>query len=126
MASKNITTSFYDLTGTRLSITSFLNMFNIMEDDDKIKFMNIFRSYVVNSDILTDIMFYDVYEVEPDDWWELISYVLYESVNLWWINCLMNNVNNPFEEMEPGAGIKLLKDSYVPQLVREIRDISEL
>jgi len=97
-----------------------------MEDDDKIKFINIFRSYIIDDDILKDVLYYDTYDVESDDWWELVSYVLYESVNLWWVNSLMNGINNPFEELNTGSSIKLLKETYVPQLLREIRSISEL
>jgi len=120
-----ITDDFYTVTGIRLSSSSFLNLFNILMDDDNNKFMNIFRSYILRTDITQDTVYYYTYNTEPDDWWDNISTKFYETPYLWWIICLMNNVMNPFEELEEGTELKILKDTYIYQLLNEIREISE-
>ena len=53
--------NFYELTGTRLENTSFLKLFDILMDHDGKKFVNIFRGYGVNEDVLSDITTYDLF-----------------------------------------------------------------
>jgi hypothetical protein len=125
MAATAVTQSFYDLTGIRLSNTSFLNMFNILKDDDGIIFLNIFRAYEIDPSIFADVLYYNTYEVDNDDWIELISYVTYNLVDLWWALCLMNNIRNPFEDFNVGTNLKILKSDYIPQLIKELQSISE-
>ena len=120
-----ITEDFSDLTGHRLSSVSFLKLFNILKDDDDNEFLNIFRSYSVNEDILSNVMNYTTYEIEDDEYVENISYKIYENINLWWMVFLANNVNNPFEDFSVGQNIKILKESLIPLLIREIRNVSE-
>jgi hypothetical protein len=125
MSTKSISTDFYKLTGIKINNSSFLKMFNILEDDDKIKFINIFRSYQVNEQIFTDVLYYNTYEVDNEDFWEQISYKLYGITDLWWALCLMNNVQNPFEDLSAGNNLKILKKNYIPQLLTEIKSVSE-
>jgi hypothetical protein len=120
-----ITEDFSELTGHRLSSVSFLKLFNILKDDDNNEFLNIFRSYSVNEDILSNVMNYTTYEIEDDEYVENISYKLYENINLWWMVFLANNINNPFEDFNVGQNIKILKESLIPLLIREIRNVSE-
>ena len=75
MAVRSVTETFYELTGIQLSNVSMLKLFNILQDiqtDDR--FMNIFRSYRVNEEVTTSVVWYELYEVENDDWWDNISY----------------------------------------------------
>ena len=125
MAATKVTESFFDLTGIRLSNSSFLSMFNIMKDDDGTLFLNIFRSYEIDPSVFADILYYSTYEVENEDWVELISYKTYGIVDLWWAVCLMNNIRNPFEDFNVGTNLKILKNDYVPQLIKELAAIAE-
>jgi hypothetical protein len=126
MSAKRITEDYLEITGNRLSATSLLKMFPIMEDDDGTKFMNIFRSYTVFTDTLVDTSYFQTYEMENEDWWETVSWKMYDDVVFWWIVCMSNNVVNPFEESDPGKNILVLSPTYVGQLIKEIRNISEL
>ena len=38
----------------------------------------------------------------------------------------MNNVENPFEEIEAGQETKVLRENYLYQLIKEMEIISEL
>ena len=122
---KKVTEDFYTLTGHRLSSVSFLRLFNILQDDDGNKFLNIFRSYTINPDVVSNVMNYTTYTVKNDDYAEDISYLIYENIGMWWTIFLANSVNNPFEDLNVGQNIKILKESLFPTLIREVRDISE-
>ena len=126
MAITNITDDFYTLTGNRLSNSSFLRLFNILEDENYNKFMNIFRSYVLNEDMTRNTVFFYTYDVESNDWWDNISNKYYGTPYLWWTICLINNIANPYEDLIEGMQLKILKSDYIYYLIKEIKNISEL
>lgn len=125
MAVNNIDKTFNEVSEYKLKNTSLLNMFNILEEDNNY-FLNLFRSYTVYNDIKSDIVFYDTYEISNNDFWENISYDIYQTVYLWWIICLINDVINPFEEIDDGKNIKVLRYVYIPYLIREIKNLADL
>ena len=123
---KKVDGTFYEITGHRLNNISHLKLFNILEDIDKTKLLNIWRSFTFNDDVIDNTPYYETYEVENEDWWDNIAYKFYNSPNLWWVIAMMNNVVNPFEELEIGSNIKILREQYLYQLLKEIRGIAEL
>lgn len=126
MTTKTTNKTFYDETGEKLKNTSQLKLFNILKDTNNDKFMNIFRSFSLNDSILADAVTFDTYEVSNDEWWENISYEYYGTPDLWWVIALMNNVVNPFEELEEGDNIKLLREQYLYVLFSDIEGIADL
>jgi len=118
--------SFTEVTGEDLSNVSQLKLFNILQDEDGTKLQNIWRSYSLNETITEETIFYQLYEMQDQDWWENISYQFYGTPNLWWVLCIMNNVENPFENVEPGQDTKILRNRYIYQLIKEMEIISEL
>jgi hypothetical protein len=44
---------------------------------------------------------------------------------LWWVIALMNNISNPFEELEAGDELNVLRDEYVYQLTSDLEKIAE-
>jgi hypothetical protein len=118
--------SFEELTGLPKNKFSFLRLFNTLLDNDReTKFLNIFRSYVVNEDSLRDISFFESYEVSNGEYWDNVSYNLYGTVYLWWVIALLNNITNPFEELNDGDQLNVLRDDYVYQLVSDLEKIAE-
>lgn len=129
MASTKVEESFFELTGNNLQNTSMLKLFNILLDEDReTKFMNIFKTLRVNTDVKTDIYSFDTYEVEGDAqaFWDNISYDLYGTPFLWWIVALFNDIVNPFEELEPGENLSVLKADYLYNIFKDIDTLSEL
>jgi hypothetical protein len=59
--------SFKEITGIRLSTTSLLNMFNILENHEGDVFLNLFRLYIVDNNILEKEELFDIYTAEDDD-----------------------------------------------------------
>jgi hypothetical protein len=125
MAVKQLSKSFYELTNHRLNNASQLLLFNMLEDEDSNRFVNIFRTYTLNDDILNDTMYYFTHKAS-DEWWDTIATKYYENPNLWWLICLMNSITNPFEDLEPGQEVKIMKENHIYQLIKEMKNISEL
>ena len=126
MAVTKLDENFYDITSDRLSSTSYLNLFNLLEDTDGTRYMNIWRSFTINDDITSETIFYNTHEVDNDEWWDNISYYHYGTSKLWWVIAMMNDTVNPFEELEVGSNIKILREEYVYQLLQEMEQIQNL
>lgn len=119
--------SFEDLTGHKINSLSYIRLFNILKDNEvKMNFLNIFRTYVVDKNNLNKIMAYKTYEVSHDDWWENISYKMYNTVNLWWLNPMMNEVQNPFEDIEPGDNIINMKENFIRVVMGDLERLGLL
>lgn len=124
MSIKTITDkTFEEITGHQLSNSSMLNLFNVLEDSDKIIFLNIFKPYIINIDLLSNAIYYLTYEVNDNDWFDQISYKYYEDQDIWWLIALTNNILNPFEELDVSMNLKILKSAILPIVVREIKEI---
>lgn len=118
--------SFAELTGNEKNKFSFLRLFNTLLDEDReTKFLNIFRSYIIDEDSLRDISFFESYEVSNGEYWDNVSYNLYRTPYLWWVIALLNNITNPFEELEDGQELNVLRDDYVYQLISDLEKIAE-
>lgn len=103
-----------------------MRLFNILLDEDReTKFMNIFRSYIINDSVFTETDFFNTYEVANGEFWDNISWNIYESPYLWWILAILNNTVNPFEELEDGQILKVLRPDYVYTLVKDLERIAE-
>lgn len=119
--------TFFELTGNDISNISQLRLFNILLDEDRqTKFMNIFRVARVNTDVVQDTLFFDTFQVPDADFWDNVAYRIYKIPQLWWILGLMNNTVNPFEELEAGDLITVLKEQYVYNLTKDLENLSEL
>lgn len=124
MATKPITDkTFEEITSHPLSNSSMLNLFNVLEDSDKVKFLNIFKPYIINTDLLSNAMYYMTYEVNDNDWYDQIAYKYYKDQQFWWLIALTNNVLNPFEELDTSMNLKVLKSAILPIVVREMKEI---
>jgi len=118
---KKATKSFKKLTGNSLRDQSLIRMFNILVDHDRTThFMNIFRSYYFNEELNTDVSFYLTHEVSNEDWWDNMAVKYYGTPYLWWVIPGLNNIPNPFEGLEEGSNLKVMKNSYIYTLMRDM------
>jgi hypothetical protein len=127
MTITNTDKTYYEHTNRRLSNISQLRLFNILLDNDGYtNFMNIFRSFSINDDVTYKVNYYILYNVGYDEWWDNISYKQYGTPNLWWIIAMINSVVNPFEELQEGTSIKILKEEFLYVVLRDLENISDL
>lgn len=119
--------TFFQITGIQVPNSSYMRLFNILLDGDRTtQFMNVFKSVIINEEAQTDILLYDTYEVAEGEYWDNISYAVYGTPFLWWAVALMNDVTNPFEELEAGTNIKILRTENLQVLFTDMEEIAEL
>ena len=125
MAITKITDRYIDIKNRKLNISSLLNAFNILKDEDDSYFLNIFKNVVIDSDILDNPS--NVLRVRViDPWWENISYSAYDDAQNWWMVCTTNDVLNPFEELSEGQNIDLLSKGFIPYIQKDMEVINKL
>lgn len=110
----------------QLPVTSLLNAFSVMQDEDRIRFVNIFRSYTLSDDTKNNSRIFEYYQVEGDEFLDDISSKLYGSPNLWWVIAVFNDIENPFEGIEEGQTLKVLSGAILYSVFDDIRTIGEL
>lgn len=102
--------SFQDL--PKISLYSYENFFNIYTDVSTNKnFYNLLVSVNIapsnNEKVQTS------YIVTESDTWISISYKFYNTIDLWWLVCVYNQIQNPTKLPAAGTTINLLKSEYV-------------
>lgn len=119
-------TEYRKLTNQTLGNSSQLKLFKIgNEISNNTKYLNIFRSYILNKSNLNKSSFYDLYEVDNDDWLDTIAFKVYGSPALWWIIAIVNDISNPFEDLETGNILRILKPNYIYNILKEIKTIGD-
>jgi len=102
----------------RLKDENYENIFNVYQDDNDFYFYNLLQTIHFPQD-LPDT-FFTTYDVKYNDTWPLISYKSYNSIKLWWLIALANNVINPIDFLIPGQTIRIPKPSVVTQILTEL------
>ena len=103
----------------KLSIYRYENFFNIYNDKDSgVRFYNLLRN--INIFPATDTYVEEDYIIEYGDTWGYISYKQYDTMDLWWLICAYNQIENPILMPEEGTKIKILKSQYVYPILSEI------
>lgn len=64
---------------------------------------------------------YQLYTVQQNDTWNLISYKFYGTIRLWWIVCKFNGIINSVNEPEAGTNIRILNKEIVSDILRLIK-----
>ena len=102
-----------------LSKYRYENFFNVYTDgDSNMRFYNLLRNINIFPADNTSIE--DVYTIQYSDSWGNISFKLYQTIELWWLICAYNQIDNPIIMPEAGTKIKYLKPEYVYTVLTEI------
>ena len=114
-------------------MTDYQNNISGLSKLDEFKYENVFKVYDIdnyyiynlsnNLDIDTDLEpeFYNIYTVNRPTAWTIISYENYNTIDLWWLICLINGIINPIQFPETGTELKVLKPEYVRLVIDKIR-----
>jgi hypothetical protein len=52
----------------------------------------------------------------------LLSYQLYGTTYLWWLICILNGIQNPFDSSIRGKKIKILRKQYIKTVLDSIKN----
>jgi hypothetical protein len=102
--------------------TNLETIFNVYENDDDNQkyFYNILKTVNIPKDLNPD--FYDFYTVKFGDVWPNIAWTFYGNVNLWWLICVTNQIQNPTSFPKPGLIIKIIKTPYITEILNRISE----
>jgi hypothetical protein len=102
----------------KLNSYYFENYLNVYQDNDYY-FYNLADS--INIEQITNPEYFYLYRVIGTKAWTHISYDVYNTINLWWLICLINGIDNPVQLPENGKLIKVLKNDYLKTVLTELK-----
>jgi hypothetical protein len=113
-----------------INANNFANMFNVYKDSD----VDNAYTYAINrtlnvqglpedpTDDYNNSMFI-YHTIQHDDTWKLISYKAYDTIDLWWMICKVNNIIDPTDMPEIGATIRILSRDLVNDMLNNLRTL---
>ncbi len=109
-----------------LPVTSILNAFSVMEDEEKVRFVNIFRVFLISQETKSNGNIFEFYTVNGEEFLDDISSRFYGTPTLWWVVSEFNDIINPFEALDDGMTLKIINGSVLYTLFDDIQYIGEL
>ena len=110
-----------ELNSVPLSKESMSNYFTVaVEDDGGYRYV-VTRTVYVSGSNVADSDLYNEYTVLNGDHWTLISYKFYDTIDLWWLICKFNEINNPYEIPVAGTMIKIPTNEFVQAVIGQLR-----
>jgi len=102
-----------------ISLYSYENFLNVYKDSDNgYNFYNLLRS--VNIMPTNNNTVEDEYITTFSDTWISIAYKHYNTLDLWWLVCVYNQIVDATKRPKPGTTLKLLKKEYVGVVLSEL------
>jgi len=101
----------------KLNEFRYENLFKVYQIDEYYIY-NISNTLNLDKDIDKD--FYYNWVVNKPMPWTGISYIHYDTINLWWLICILNDIKNPTQIIEAGTTLKMLKPQYVRNVIDTI------
>jgi len=101
-----------------LKLTRYENIFKLYKKDN-FYFYNILKGIYLPSNLDETKVYYQLIATRMP--WTLVSYNAYNTTDLWWLICLANNIFNPVKFPEQGTLLKIIKPTYVTQVLDEIQ-----
>lgn len=98
-----------------LSPNLYENIFKIGFDNNH-PYYNLFKTIIIPKD-LNENLFFEI-KTLPNDTWTNLSYIYYDTIELWWLIAILNNVFNPFEIP---TRLRILKPEYLDEILGVIQ-----
>ena len=103
---------------SKVSLYRYENFFNVYKDSNNFYFYNLLRNISLFPASNSDVEI--VYNTTFNDTWVLISYKHYNTMELWWLVCAYNQIDNPVKMPKSGTQLKILNPSYVGTVISEL------
>jgi hypothetical protein len=103
-----------------LDLYRYENIFKVYQTLDKNQdyFYNIIKNINVPGNINNDVFFTVVYQANTP--FTTLSYQAYGTTYLWWLICIINNIQNPFDIANSGKTLKIIKPNYIKAVLDTI------
>ena len=103
-----------------LSKYTLENIFPVYKDND-MYFYNLLRTVRIPDNI--ESVFYSIYNINTPEPLTNISYKFYGTIELWWLICTVNQIDNPVELFPGGTKLKIIKLQYIDKVIDRIKSI---
>jgi len=113
----------YEITEVpEITMENFANLFNVYKRNNNDLSYSINKGmYFNNVDNLAPNTF-SMYRCKEKDSWSTISYQFYDTIELWWLICKVNQITDPVENAPtPGTKIKLINKDLAYGLIQQLR-----
>ena len=94
------------------------NIFKLYQNENKQFFYNLKKSITFPDDI--DERYIDLFSLDRNVPWTVISYNIYGTIFLWWSITELNKISNPVILPKSGTVLKYIKPQYIKQIVSQI------
>ena len=81
---------------------------------------NILQQVVLPEDINPDMLM--TVSTLPGMPLTILSYNMYNTIDLWWLICIMNKIDNPVKILPAGTNLKILKPAFLPRVIKYIKN----
>lgn len=98
----------------KINVGNMENIFNVYQDENGMYFYNLLQTITFPSYLPLNL--FTPYTIGQSESWPGISYKTLKNTGLWWMICLVNNIQNPVAPPIAGETIKIPR----PDLAREI------
>jgi hypothetical protein len=102
-----------------LDATRYERLFDVYQDDGGRFFYNILKTVNFDQENMSPDI-YSIHIVQSKETYNLISYKKYNTINLWWLICAFNGINNPTKLPTPGTQLKILNVELVNKILNNI------
>lgn len=107
-----------DLPG--LELYRYENIFKVYETGDKkFYYYNIIKNIKVPQNIDNNV--FVLLTLNENTPLTSLSYQVYGTTYLWWLICIINNIQNPFATINSGKQIKVIKREYLKTVLNSIK-----
>ena len=95
------------------------NLFPVHKDDGGKYYYNIIRTVVAPENLAPET-YYEFRIPSPTPLTNL-SHRVYGRIELWWLICVVNNINNPVELLPAGTVLKIIRADRVTDVLNKIK-----
>ncbi len=110
-----------DIRGLRdLETYDFENIFKMCYDTkNQAYFYNILKTVNIPDNINNSL--YTTMTIPAETSLTSLSHMVYGTIKLWWLICLVNNIHNPVKLFPGGTIIKVITPNNVPYIINTIK-----
>ena len=102
----------------KLATTRYENLFKMYKTENNQYYYNILNTIQMPEDI-NPAIYYEI-KVSQQMPWTMISFNEYETMDLWWLICIVNKINNPIEFADVGSSLKIIRKQFLKYIFDEI------
>lgn len=103
----------------KLNDLRYENIFKMYKTPDNQYYYSILQA-INFPDFIDDTKIFYI-QVRQNLPWTAISYNAYQTIELWWLICLVNKIYNPVKGPSAGTVLKIIRPEYIRSIIDEIR-----